>query len=268
MPGSLITANLSAPYITPWSAGANGGGGAGTWADSTNSTFTVTSHPFTTGDVMYVRLFNPSGSLVTTQQKYYAIVVSATQLKYASSLQNALDGNALAIPSSLWIAVQNAIGNHPFIGYSSPYETNFYRASTWIASAKSLQGFSVTESVQIDFALSSNGGAPISVSMATESHSYVWGFFQDVNRQSVCGEGNTSTYTFADSVQNTQQLLPATIRFTLQNRRLSTAIKLINGSYVTRRTGSLLSTSLSPLYLYINMGMNGYNINNCTLTYL
>jgi hypothetical protein len=269
MPGSTITANLIAPYTSPWSFSTIGGGGSGTWADSTNSTFTVPAHPFVTGDVMYVKLFNAQSSSVTGTQKYYAIFVSPTQLRYASSYANAIAGTALTIPSALSTVVQNAIGNHPSIGYASVYNPGFYNPSTWMASSVSVNSFASTENVQIDFTLSgSSGGIPISASLFTKSLSYICGFFQNDSLQSIVGEGNSSTYTFSNNQQNLTQTVPAVVRFTLQNRRISTAIRLNSGTYLTRFTGILLATNLDPLFFAVNMGINGYNANNCTITYL
>lgn len=268
MPGSTITANLIAPYTSPWSFSTTGGGGSGTWANSTNSTFTVPAHPFVTGDVMYVRLFNTNLQPVTGMQKYYAIFVSPTQLRYASSYANAIAGTALTIPSALSTVVQNAIGNHPNIGYASIFDPGFYNPSTWMASSVSVNSFASTENIRIDFTLSGSGGIPISASLFTKSLSYICGFYQDNFLQSVVGEGNSSTYTFSNQQQNFTQTVPAVVRFTLQNRRISTAIRLNSGTYLTRFTSSLLATNLDPLFFAVNMGINGYNANNCTITYL
>jgi hypothetical protein len=273
MSGSTLTAALSAPYTSPWSFSTSGGGGSGTWADSTNSTFTVGSHPFTTGDVIYVKLFNNALALTTPNGKYYAIVVNSTQLRYASTLSNALNGVALSIPASLSTVVQSAIGNHPFIGYVPEMQNAFYNPSLWMSSSVSLVSFASTQNVRIDFAMSSNANLPMSVAIATKSvgtsGSYVCGFAQADSQQSVVGEAvGTGFYTFGNYIQNTSQTLPAVARFTLQNRRVSTAIRLNNGTYFTRFTGSLLPTSQEPLFFVANMGINGYNVNNCTITYL
>ena len=268
MPGSTIASVLSSPYLTPWSYSTTGGGGSGTWADSTNSTFTVASHPFVTGDVMYVKLFTNGVLPFTSTQKYYAIVVSPTQLKYASSYANAIAGTSLAIPASLATNVQSAIGNHPNIGYGAAlFSAGFYNPATWMASSISTVSFASTENVQIDFTLVGSGDNPMSASLFTKSLSYVCGFFQSNSSQSVAGEGSSTLYG-GSVLQNTSQILPAVVRFTLQNRRVNIAVKLNNNSYLTRLAGSLLATNLDPLFFAINMGINGYNANNCTITYL
>ena len=265
MPGSTIASVLSYPYLTPWSYSTLGGGGSGTWADSTNSTFTVTSHPFVTGDVMYVRLFT-SGGTFTNTQKYYAIVVSATQLKYASSYANAIANIALSIPASLSTVVQSGIGNHLDVGHQGFNNARFYDPATWMASSISTVSFASTQNVQIDLTITGSG-QPMSASLFTKSLSYVSGFYQANSFQSVVGEGSLASYEM-NILQNTSQILPAVVRFTLQNRRVIIAVKLNNGTYLTRRTGILLATNLDPLFFAVNMGINGYNANNCTITYL
>jgi hypothetical protein len=266
MPGSTITANLIAPYTSPWSFSTTGGGGSGTWADSTNSTFTVPAHPFVTGDVMYVRLFNTAMQPVTGTQKYYAIVVSPTQLRYASSYANAIADIALSIPASLSTIILSGIGNHPDVGHQGFNSARFYDPATWMASSISTVSFASTQNVQIDFTLTGDN-QPMSASLFTKSFSYVSGFFQANGRQPVAGEGSSASYEMSIS-QNTSQKLPAVVRFTLQNRRVTIAVKLNDGTYQVRRTGSLLSTNLAPLFFAVNMGINGYNANNCTITYL
>ena len=271
MPGSGITAKLEVPYVTPWSFSENAGGGSGTWADSTNNTFTVPAspnHPFVTGDVMYVRLWNGANILVTPMVKYYAIVISATQLKYASSYANAIAGTALTIPSALStvLGIRSGIGNHPNVGYNGQYDPNFYNPATWMASSVSTISFASTEKIQIDFTFSNPG--EITASLFTKSLSYICGFYQSLNPVSIVGEGNATNYTIGNALQNNMQAVPPVARFTLQNRRVSIAIRLNDGTYLTRFTGSVLATNLDPLFFAVNMGINGYNANNCTITYL
>ena len=266
MPGSTIASVLSYPYLTPWSSSTMGGGGSGTWADSTNSTFTVTSHPFVTGDVMYVKLFSTTNQALTNTQKYYAIVVSPTQLKYASSYANAIANIALSIPASLSTVVQSGIGNHPDVGHQGFNNVRFYDPATWMASSISTVSFASTQNVQIDLTITGSS-QPMSASLFTKSLSYVSGFFQASFLQSVVGEGSLASYEI-NILQNTSQILPAVVRFTLQDRRVTIAVKLNNGTYLTRRIGILLATNLDPLFFAVNMGINGYNANNCTITYL
>jgi hypothetical protein len=271
MPGSRIQAVLPSAYQTAWSFAQTGGGGAGSWADSTNSTFTVPSHPFTTGDVMYVRLFSASDVVFTTQVKYYAIVVSPTQLRYASTSQNAINGTALTIPSALSTSLSSAIGNHPLIGYGSVFYAAFY-TNIWNASSKSLVTFSSQSKVRIDIEFLTGADATAIIANAflgTANFSYVCGFFQDISRQSAVGETNTGStgYTFGNFAQVTQQLLPPVVRFTIENGRISTAVKLNDGSFTTRFTSGLLPSNLNPLHLFVNMGLNGLGYKNCTITY-
>lgn len=270
MPGSTIQAILPSPYQTAWSFSQNGGGGAGTWANSTNSTFTVPSHPFTTGDVIYVRLFSSDSNLVVTSKvRYFAIVVSATQLRYANTYQDAINGTALPIPASLPTNVASAIGNHPAIGYSAVYTPIFY-TNIWNSSSKSLVAFSPQSKVRIELEFLTGGdNSPICANafLGTANFSYVCGFVQNAFRLNAVGETTGTSYTFANEIQVTQQLLPPVVRFTIENNRISTAIKLNNGSFMTRFTSSLLASNLDPLYLFVNMGLNGLGYKNCTITY-
>lgn len=269
MPGSTIQAILPSPYQTAWSFSQFGGGGAGTWADSTNSTFTVTSHPFITGDVIYVRLFNTNSSLATTQIKYYAIVVSTTQLRYASTYQNAINGVSLSIPSALWTSGASGISNNPVIGYNSMTYSAFY-SGIWNASSKSLTAFSSRSKVRIELEFLTGDGSAICANafLGTANFSYVCGFYQDASRVNTVGEtSNNSAGYNSSTIQVTQQLLPPVVRFTIENNRISIAIKLNDGSFMTRFTSSLLSSNLDPLYLFVNMGLNGLGYKNCTITY-
>lgn len=267
MPGSTLNSVLQYPYLTRWSYSST----SGSWANSTNNIFTVPSHPFVTGDVIYVALYNNNQNLVTSVRKYYAIVLSPTTLQYANTYNDAMLGIALPIPV-LSTTVLSSIENIPPVGaYAILYNAGFYDPNTWNSSSWSNVSFNSSQNVRIDLTLSNENYqmAAIRTKSASTSSSYVCGFCQTNYFQSIVGEAiGTNSYTFGNMVQNIQQALPATIRFSLENKRVSIAIKMNNGTYFTRFTGSIIADNTPPLFLGVGMGLNALNVNNCTITYL
>lgn len=262
MPGSTITSVLNAPYLSPWSPGV---------ASNNVGGITVTSHPFTTGDVIYIKLFI-NAVLQTTNQKYFVIVDSPTQLRYASSFENAIAGTALSIPQGL-TANQSQISNQPVAGVSFPQYPYFYIPSTWMSSSRSTVSFASTDNVQIDFTFSQNSyaAAVLHTGIFGATNSYVLGFapnFGGIFQASGSTTAGINPISINFLPANPSIVSPNNVRFTLQNSRVSLAVKLTDGSYLTAFTGSLLATSTPPLFFSICLGINGNNVNNCTITYL
>jgi hypothetical protein len=258
MPGSTIKAVLNEPYLTSWIAGV---------LSNNVGSFTVVSHPFTTGDVIYVKLFI-NGFLQTTQPKYFVIVDSPTQLRYASSFANAIAGVALSIPQGLTVN-QSGLGNTPTIGASHPQYPMLYNPSTWMASSRSVVSFSPTSNVHIDFTISTYAerAAVIHTQNLGTSNSYVCGLsaIGGIFQQS-------GTLTASPNPININYLpgsttFPISGRFTLQNSRISLSVKQINQSYLTVFTSNIIPGSTDPLFFSACFGLNDQDFNNCTITY-
>lgn len=273
MAGSNIISILNYPYLIPWSYQQTGGGGANSWADSTNGTFTVPSHPFVTGDVMYVSLWNANTQNVVLLKKYYAIVVSSTQLKYADTYNNAIQGINLPIPPNLSTAINSGIGNTPTIGYNPSTEfASFYNPTTWNSFAWSLISFGNSEKVYVDatFLDINYTMVMIGTQVFGTLSSYCCGVMNTASNVNVVNEFVGTKVTGAHSasvLQVNQMQIPYTVRFTLQNKRISIAVKLNNGTYLTRLTGSQIPDNTLPLFIGVGMGLNNNQVTNCTITY-
>lgn len=262
MPGSTITSILNAPYLTAWAVS----------VPSNNvGAFTVTSHPFTTGDVIYVKLFI-DGSLQTTQSKYFVIVDSPTQLRYASSYENAISGTALAIPQGLTTG-QSSLRNTPSGSTSFNQYAMHYHPSTWMSSSRSAISFSPTSNVHIDFTLNDNShrAAVIHTQALGAANSYICGF--DSSFGGIFQASGALTAVTASPISinylpsNPSIVSPIIGRFTIQNSRVSLSVKLNDGSYLTAFTSNTIPASTAPLFFSVCMGLNNQNFNDCTITY-
>ena len=258
MPGSTIKAVLNAPYLTIWS-----------FQPLSNNvgSFIVTSHPFTTGDVIYVKLFI-NGSLQTTQPRYFVIVDSPTQLRYASSFANAIAGVALSIPQGL-TAAQSVLANIPAAGASFNQYPMLFNPSTWMASSRSVVSFSPTSNVHLYFTFTGFSGiAVVHTQNCGTSNSYVCGL--ETGLGGIFQQSGTLTVSPQPIGIN---FLPATPsppingRFTLQNSRISLSIKQPNESYLTVFTSNIIPGSTDPLFFSACFGLNNQEFNNCTITY-
>lgn len=262
MPGSLLqSTNLGTAYDTFWdftqfSLDAS-------WADSSTGIFTVPAspaHPFATGDVMYVRLFSSTGASLING-KYYAIVLSSTQLKYASTRENALAGISLNIPANLWAGTSlrtNGIGNTPDCGYNFFQVTTAFNPNTWLASSRSSDAFDVSTNVRIEVKHNQmRRGA--SYALATNNFTTCFGLTPWLGDRWGFLPTNSSFFNAG---------LNGIIRFEIINRRVSMLGGLANGTFVTIYTSSELPTSSAPFYFYANFGLNSMSAADCTITYL
>jgi hypothetical protein len=269
MPGSLLQSiNLGNTYDTFWEYTQTDL--STSWANSSTGIFTVPAtpaHPFVTGDVMYVRLFSSTGGAVggqLTAGKYYAIVISSTQLKYASTRENALAGISLNIPANLWAITSqrtNGIGNTPDCGY------NFFRGNTafkpdeWLASSRSSNDFDVSTNVRIEVTHNQKRRGA-SYALATPTFSSCFGLtFWALNSAS-------GLAFFPGDNVSLNEAYTGTVRFEIINRRVSMLGQLTSGSFVTIYTSSELSASSAPFYFYANFGLNSMSATDCTITYL
>ena len=255
MPGSILqSVNLGNAYNTFWDFMKVYDS---SWANSSTGIFTVASHPFTTGDVMYVSLRNSSGQLLTSG-KYYAIVISSTELKYASTKENALAEISLNIPGNLWAGapLANGIGNTPECGYNYFTIPLSYNPTTWISSSRSSDAFDISKNVRIEVThnLKLRGA---SYALATPTFNSLFGM-------TFWREGLISFPAFAG---RTSSDLTGTLRFEIINRQISMSAKLTDTTFVTLWTSTQISPSSSPFYFYANFGLNNMSATDCTITY-
>lgn len=231
------------------------------WADSSTGIFTVPAspaHPFTTGDVMYVRLYNSGGGVVV-EGKYYAIVVNATQLRYASTRENALAEISLNIPANLWSGTglrTNGVGNTPDCGYNFFHRTAAFNPNTWLASSRSSDAFDVSTNVRIEVTHNQRlRGA--SYALATPTFSSCFGLSFWHSNGLARFPGDSVSYNSYNG----------NIRFEIIDRRVSLIGQLTNGTFVTTYTSSELAEDLQ-FYFYGNFGLNSMSATGFTITYL
>lgn len=159
MPGSSITCTgLSNVYDTHYFvAHSTGSTLLGLSIDPTNDTFNVdtskaAAFPFLTGDVFYFGVFN-----IFT--KYFAIRISATSIKAATTYENAINGIAVdltitdATPSSQFSYYKYCLSNTLATFHTGPFmkSTNYYVSSNWQSSTVSSIKLSVGQNFTYSF---------------------------------------------------------------------------------------------------------------------
>ena len=264
MPGSLLqSVNLDSTYTTHWEYTQVGPDRS--WANSSTGIMTVPAtpaHPFVTGDVMYVRFLSNFTTSIT-EGKYYAIVVSSTQLKYASTKENALNNISLSIPATI-VAPSigtngSGIGNTPACGYNFTSFLTAHNPNTWLASSRSADAFDVSKNVRIEVTIQKTKGGS-SLALATPNFSSCFGLaFTRTNDVIGWFPGDAASYNIN---------FTGTFRFEIEDRRVSMKVKLVNNSFVTLYTSSQLSPNSAPFYFYANFGLVGTSAADCTITYL
>ena len=264
MPGSLLqSVNLDSTYTTHWEYTQVGPDRS--WANSSTGIMTVPAtpaHPFVTGDVMYVRFLSNFTTSIT-EGKYYAIVVSSTQLKYASTKENALNNISLSIPATI-VAPSigtngSGIGNTPACGYNFTSFLTAHNPNTWLASSRSADAFDVSKNVRIEVTIQKTKGGS-SLALATPNFSSCFGLaFMRTNDVIGWFPGDVASYNIN---------FTGTFRFEIEDRRVSMKVKLVNNSFVTLYTSSQLSPNSAPFYFYANFGLVGTSAADCTITYL
>ena len=264
MPGSLLqSVNLDSTYTTHWEYTQVGPDRS--WANSSTGIMTVPAtpaHPFVTGDVMYVRFLSNFTTSIT-EGKYYAIVVSSTQLKYASTKENALNNISLSIPATI-VAPSigtngSGIGNTPACGYNFTSFLTAHNPNTWLASSRSADAFDVSKNVRIEVTIQKTKGGS-SLALATPNFSSCFGLaFTRTNDVIGWFPGDVASYNIN---------FTGTFRFEIEDRRVSMKVKLVNNSFVTLYTSSQLSPNSAPFYFYANFGLVGTSAADCTITYL
>ena len=270
MPGSILQSVTSENlYNAFWDFSPQGLTNHETWANSSTGIFTVPSHPFTTGDVMYVSLRNNTTDIPFPLRmgKYYAIVISSTELKHASTKENALNGISLNIPGNLWTYafVGNGIGNTPDCGYNYFNYADSYKPSTWFSSSRSSDTFDISTNVRIQWthtaqSLTTKRGGSYALATPTFDSFLGVAFWRDG-----LGVGgiNGGDMSFDPPVGST-----GTFRFEIMNRKISLWVKLIDESFQQLYTSTPILESLDPLYFHANFGLKNMSATNCTITYL
>ena len=270
MPSS-ITAILNSPYITLWqvSVPINAEGNPLLVSDNVA---TVGTHPFLTGDIIYTcNRFNQGIGFF----KWYAIKISDTQLAFAATYSDAINGvrstTALSSSNSAISQTGMSIANVPIVFDRLSF--NFFARITdstlWVASSKSAQTFQVTDNVQIDLTIPN-----------TIDSSGIAAFIPCYNSFGLIGSSGYScglmpaSYIFrGDTISGISSVTSFTgwtnvYRILIQNQRIYIQNKQTNNSYLTTFTSSILSLSITDLRIFCNFSLNGKAITNCQITYL
>lgn len=270
MPSS-ITANLNSPYLTIWMA-INSIGYA-------NITFsgnvaTVGTHPFSTGDVVYVTNFDEP-----IWKKRFAIYISPTQISVATSYVNAIAQTATSFADNLnYVIIANTPSRiiNSLLSISSITEP-------FLAYSKSAQSFSVTDNVAIDFTVPPtikplafpgwldlhNTPVPWAFGLIADTGGYKMGLVEAgyfLFGDSVTGLSLNQTYR--NDQPSSKASLTLSWRILIQNQRAYIQVKTTTNTYITLFTSSILSTNIQGLRFFSSLALNGLAFTNCTINYL
>ena len=263
MPSS-ITSILDNPYLSSYLA-------FPTAVNTNTNVATLANHPFNTGDALWTQPYTLVSSVLR-----YAIRVDANSLAIATSAANAASDVRVAFPTNTIGSTVNGgglvVANTPiltFFGGGFVYGSSPTLKSWMNASSISLQSFSVTDNVQIDFtspALFPENSFTniVNIRYIAGLSSAVGGYENWILDASPLWTGDSITgfnWTYKDSRTNTWRILIQNQRVTVQN--LGT-----NGSYLTLFTSSILSINIQQLRFFFLSGINGLSLTNCRITYL
>lgn len=270
MPGSIITCQgLSSAYNTRFLATNSmdnvtpGGLTIDAATDTLNLDLSYTAtYPYPIGGIPFP--FN-TGDIVFWQQiKYYAIRLSSTSIKLATSYANANANIAVNITSdstlanvSIW---DQQVSNTPMrvesvVNLSSNIPLN---KNNWQSSAFSTLSFLITENIRFDFTIDP---FPCLAGISTVSGSYVIGIGKDLFGTTTGKETTGGSFNFGQGQARHD------VRMTLQNRIITVARKETNGSYTNIYATTALNIT-EPLRFFAFLGINGTKIQNCIITYL
>lgn len=224
--------------------------------------------PFSTGDIVYYSV-NLSSS--TEFVKYFAIKISPTQIKLATSYANAMNGVSVALSpsdstsvgfftrmlSSSYLAFQSGPGIGSF---------NTFLKSNWQSSAYSTQTFFVQDKVEIKFDLDTYCFCGLaSLQTTNEFPNYAIGVAIDQDRRVIgresTGSLSTNRFNSANSISGI-----VSIRIKINQGVVSVAV-LVNNVYSTLYSTSLNPTNL-PLRIFSFHSHNNTGLRNCTVAYL
>jgi hypothetical protein len=260
--GSTLTCQgLSTAYNTNFHVW-NGTGGL--VIESETDIFSVTGNkqfPFSTGDMVYY------GSIFSNQTSvflYYAIRISETEIKLATTYENAIAGIPLNItfnsPSTNNSYFQYQIGSSPLAllhGGPSLWSASVINPSFWQSRSFSTTTFSITENISFEC----NLNQACLVGISTVSGSYRIGG----GTQKSPGPSFIMRSTIGD-VRGLLNLPVSQLKITVLNKSILFS-RLSGGSYITFHTTTPLTTQ-EPLRFYACLGTNNTGLTNCKITYL
>lgn len=273
MPGSTITCQgLSSVYDSFYGVvSSNEVNFLGLTLDASADTFNVNTSvagalpfPFQTGDVVYHAVGIQNETLVT---RYFAIRVSATSIKVATTYANAIDGVAANLTDSTGSIgymphqISNAFMVMKGAGQWNMTYTNYFNKNLWQSSAFSVSVFSFSENIAFDFTI--ENWVMCGIQTITGSYGIGMGVAGQWGRISGRETGGTEqTNRFSTSLS-----LGANLRIRLQNRIISVQRKETNNSYTTIYTTTTINnTELFRFFAYFSL--NNTKLSNCTITYL
>lgn len=288
MPGSKITCQgLSSAYNSLYIATNNRlNNGEFSGLTIVDNTLVVqspaTNFPFTTGDIVY---FTPAGyfaDFIVPPTIYYAIVISPTQMRLATTLQNAQQSIfvTLAPSNSSNFGINNGTYLQKVVSNSRIYQSvqnSFYdnshlKKSEWLSSAYSSQVFFLQNKIRIDFTL--NGYGVVAGIATTSTTNNIPNYAISVGRGdgshtpgvgAMIMESTGSAYSPFSKRGNTPTGINS-IRMTINSGVISVAY-LSGGSYITAYTTVPLSNT-TPCRFFSFNSINGTGLTDCTITYL
>ena len=271
MPGSIITCQgLSTVYNSYY--GIHNGSNStfqGLTVDAGTDTFNVdpafastVPFPFQTGDVVY---YGTSGS-VTQVIRYFAIRLSATSIKVATSYVDAINGTAVNLTTNSTNTntsfYQHQISNAFLMYHVGPAmgSTNYFNKDLWQSSSFSTLNFSIAENITFDFTVEKY----VMCGIQTVSGSYGIGMGADHNNNIIGREtiGTSQTNRFSYAIS-----LGSNLRIRVQNSIITIQRKETNNSYTTiYTTATITNTERFRFFAYFSL--NNTKLSNCIITYL
>lgn len=270
MPGSIITCQgLSTRYNSYYGIfnGDNSSFG-GLTIDAATDTFNVDPSfaatlpfPFETGDIVYY--WHYFGHPQVT--RYFAIRLSATSIKVATSYANAINNIAVDLTvnstNTNLFYYQHQISNAVLMFHTGPAmeSTNYFSKDIWQSSAFSSINFSITESIAFDFTIEKY----VMCGIQTVSGSYGIGMGLDPSNiigRETTGTALTNRFSYASS-------LGTNLRIRVQNSIISIQRKETNGSYTTIYTTTTI-TNTERFRFFAYFSLNNTKLSNCIITYL
>lgn len=270
MPGSIITCTgLPSTYNSFYMAqNATSSGFAGLTINASDDTFNLIptlNFPFQTGETVYYAFTAANLTLVT---RYYAIRLSSTSIKIATSVANALAGTAVDLTTSS--DSNNLAGNQHQIsnvmmlfhsGPSLPYNNIFNRAN-YQGSAYSTINFSITENIRFEFTIDAYTFAGIVTT--TETYGIGVGIIKTSgpNNTILGREWNDSTNTGRWQMGSAGVITSARITLTISNRVVTVA----TGGITYYTTATITNTEQFRFFAYFSL--NNTAVRDCVITYL
>ena len=270
MPGSIITCQgLSTVYNSFYSIH-NGSSNVfrGLTIDAATDTFNVDTSvtgalpfPFQTGDVVYYgKNTSDSGVFLT---RYFAIRISATSIKVATSYTNAIDGIAVDLLTTSTNTnlnqLEHQISNAVLMFHGGPFMSynNYFDKDWWQSSSFSTLNFGITENIAFDFTIENT----VMCGIQTVSGSYGIGLGRSVDY--IFGRETTGLH-----YQNRfRAQLFYDLRIRVQNSIIAIQKKETNGSYTTIYT-TVTITNTERFRFFAYFSLNNTKLSNCIITYL